>query len=46
MDRFPVVLDDDGQVVVDTSRILEGPAADVLTVDGEPAGAVCTAPSQ
>jgi cytochrome b6-f complex iron-sulfur subunit len=46
LDRFPIEVDADGLVVIDTSDVVEGPADDVLTVDGEPAGAVCIAPPQ
>jgi cytochrome b6-f complex iron-sulfur subunit len=44
LDRFPVDVGADGQVVIDTTQLDEGPAREVLTVPGDPAGPVCAAP--
>lgn len=40
MDRFPVATEE-GQVLVDTGTVIDGPAPGVLTMTGEPAGVSC-----
>ncbi len=41
MDRFPLEVTDDGQVIVDTSEIIDGPSRAAAVLDQPPEGASC-----